>query len=353
MHHPSALVDKPSGGCEPSGVMPVRTNLQRLVERARLLPPLPAAFVRPCDADSLQLALAGEFAGYVAPLLVGPESRIRDAALRAGLDISRLPIADTAEDAGAAAERAVQLAREGRVDALVKGSLSDAALLAPVASPGGGLRTARRLSHATLLDVPGRAQPLVVADDRLNVAPPLAAKRDILANTVDLAVGLGIAAPAVALLAAVDAPSAAFASTVDAAALKAMSAGGRMQGARVDGPMTPDVALSAEAARQQGAASTIAGRADVLIAPTMESAVMVVRTLVAATGALAAGLVLGARVPVVVATRTETIECRVASLVLASLAAYAARGRGPGAAPTMRVGAAPAGVAAPGRPVSA
>jgi len=309
--------------------MPVRTHLQKLVERARQLPPLPAAVVFPCDVDSLQLALAGAFAGYLAPTLVGPDARIRDTANRAGLDISRLPIIDTEDDAAAAAERAARLAREGGVEALVRGTLSDGALLTPVAAPENGLRTECRLSHATLLDVPGRAQPLIVADDRLNVTPTLAAKRDILANTIGLAVALGIARPAVALLAAVDGPSAAFASTADAVALKLMAAEGAMQGARVDGPMTPDVALSSDAARQQGASSEIAGRADVLLAPTMEGAVMIVRTLSAVTGALAAGLVLGARVPIVTAARTETMESRIASCVLASVAARAVRGRGP------------------------
>jgi len=302
--------------------MPVRPHLQKLVERVRFLPPLAAAIVHPCDGESLQLALAGAFAGYLAPTLVGPESRIRDAAAKAGLDISRLPIVATADDPSASAEMATRMARDGRAHALIKGALSDGALLAPVAVPDTGLRTDHRLTHATLLDVPGRAQMLFVTDDRLNVAPTLAAKRDILVNAVELAIALGVAAPAVALLAAVDAPSAAFASTVDAASLKAIAGDGTVRGARVDGPMTPDVALSAEAARQQGVTSEVAGRADILLAPTMESAVMVVRTLTAMTGALAAGLVLGAQVPIVVAARSESMESRMASCVLASLVAH-------------------------------
>jgi phosphate acetyltransferase len=322
--------------------MPARAQLQKLVERARLLPPLPAAFAFPCDADTLQLALAGEFAGYLAPTLVGPQSRIRDAALRAGIDISRLAVVDTADDPRVAAERAVALARDGTVDAIVKGTLPDGALLAPVASPEGGLRTSRRLSHATLLDVPGRTDPLIVADDRLNVSPPLAAKRDILDNTVEFAIAIGLAQPAVALLAAVGAPSAAFASTVDAVALKTMAANGAIHGARVDGPMTPDVALARGAAAPTG----VAGQATVLIAPTMESAVMVVRTLCGATGALAAGLVLGARVPVVIASRGETMESRMASCVLASLAAEALRPRRARAAPPPARADTPARVAA-------
>lgn len=318
--------------------MPARPHLQKLVERVRFLPPLASAIVHPCDGESLQLALAGAFAGYLAPTLVGPEPRIRAAAAKAGLDISRLPIVATADDPNASAETATRLAREGRVHALVKGALSDGALLAPVAAPDTGLRTEHRLSHATLLDIPGRPQMLFVTDDRLNVAPALAAKRDILVNAVDLAIALGVATPAVALLAAVDAPSAAFASTVDAASLRAIAGDGTVRGARVDGPMTPDVALSVEAARQQGATSEIAGRADVLLAPTMESAVMIVRTLVAATGALAAGLVLGAQVPIVATARHESMESRMAACVLASLVAHAKRD-GPHPAPAQREGA--------------
>jgi phosphotransacetylase len=304
--------------------MPARPHLQKLVERVRFLPPLAAAVVHPCDAESLQLALAGAFAGYLAPTLVGPEPRIRDTALKAGLDISRLAIVDSADDGSAAAETAVRLVRDGRVHALVKGALSDGALLAPVAAPDSGLRTDYRLSHATLLDVPGRAQALLVTDDRLNVAPTLAAKRDILVNAVDLAIALGIATPAVAVLAAVDARSAAFISTVDASSLKAIAGDGTIRGARVDGPMTPDVALSPEAAKL-APASDVAGHADVLLAPTMEAAVMVVRTHTAATGALASGLVLGAQVPIVVASRGESMESRMASCVMASLLANARR----------------------------
>lgn len=303
--------------------MPNRPQLQKLVERARRLPPLSAAFAFPCDADTLQLALAGAFAAFVAPTLVGPQQRIRDAALRAGIDISRLPIVDTPDDAQAAARRAADLARDGRVDAIVRGTLADGELLAPVASQEGGLRTGRRLSHATLLDVPGRDEALIVADDRLNVAPPLAAKRDILDNTAAYAVALGFAHPTVALLAAVDAPSASFSSTVDALALKSMSANGAFHGARVAGPVTPDIAL----ARPTSAESDSAPSATLLVAPSMESAVMVVRTLVGATGALAAGLVVGAHVPVVIAARRESMESRIASCVLASLAAHALRPR--------------------------
>ena len=300
-----------------------RAHFQKLVDRVRLLPPLPAAVVYPCDRESLQVALAGAFAGYLAPTLVGPEARIRDAADRSGLDIARLPIVGTDDDPRAAGVRAAELARDGAVAALIRGSLGNEDLLGPVAAPESGLRTERRLSHAYFLDIPGQPRGLLLADAYMNVAPNLAAKRDIVQNTIHLATALGIASPAVALLAAMDGPAPAFRSTTDAVALKAMAMHGLFHGAVVDGPLAPDSALSADAARGRGVKSDIAGRADVLIGPSMESALMVLRTLLAVAGGLAAGIVVGARVPVVVPTRHDSLEVRMASCVLASLLAAA------------------------------
>lgn len=299
--------------------MAMHPQFQRLVERIRLRPPLPAAVVHPCDSDSLQLALSGAFAGYLAPVLIGPEGRIRDAAAKAGLDISRLSIIDTVDDPRAAGLRAAEVAREGRVSALIKGSMSDGDLLAPVAAPESGLRTERRLSHASYLDLPGRPNGMLVADAQLNVVPNLAAKKDIVANTIELARAIGIATPNVALLAAMDYVNPAFVSTGDAAALKAMAEQGMFGGAVVDGPLTADSALSIEAARGNGVKSEVAGRPDILIAPTMEAASLVLRTLTGLTGGLAAGIVLGARIPIVIPSRTDSMEVRMASCVLASL----------------------------------
>jgi phosphate acetyltransferase len=314
--------------------MPNRPHFQHLVERVRVQAPLAAAIVYPCSPDALQFALSGAFAGYLAPQLVGPEARIRDAANRAGLDISRLPIVDTPDAPRAAGERAALLAREGEVKALVKGSLGLDDLLAPVAAPESGLRGERRLTHAFYLDLPGRAQGMLLADALLNIAPNLAAKKDIVLNTLELAFALGVTAPHVALLAAMDAETPAFPSTRDAVALKLMAAQGMFRGAVVDGPLTADSALSAEAARANGVKSEVAGRPDVLIAPTMESAALVLRTLTGLTGGLAAGIVLGARVPIVAPARADSIEARMASCVLASLwvaasAAAAKDNRGP------------------------
>ena len=303
--------------------MPPRPHFQKLVERSRFNPPLAAAVAYPCDRESLQLALSGAFAGYLAPILVGPEARIRDLAGKAGLDISRLPIVDTADDPRAAGVRAAALAHDGKVAALVKGSLSNEELLAPVVAPDSGLRTERRLTHAYFLDLAGQSRGLLLADAQMNVAPNLAAKRDIVLNTVQLATAIGIAAPNVALIAAMDGPAPAFRSTTDAVALKSMAMQGLFAGAVVDGPLAPDSALSLEAARAKGVQSAIAGNVDVLIGPSMESALMVLRTLLALHTGFAAGVVLGARIPVVVPARHDSMEVRMASCVLASLLAGA------------------------------
>jgi phosphotransacetylase len=313
--------------------MTSRPHLQKLVERARLLDPLPAAVVFPLDRDSLQLALSGAFAGYLEPTLVGPEQRIRDAANRAGLDISRLALVDTPDEPRAAADSAAALAREGRVQALIRGSLSPEDMLGRVADADSGLRSERRLSHAAFLDLPGQPRFLLLADASLNVAPNLAAKKDIVLNTLHLANALGLAEPRVALLAAKATVAPAFPSTSEAAALKSMAAQGAFPGAIVDGPMPPDVALSADAARVHGAKGDVAGRADVLVAPSMENATMVLRTLVGVTGGLAAGLVLGAKVPIVVPGPRDPMDVRIASCVLAALLRASQRGSEPAPVP--------------------
>jgi phosphate acetyltransferase len=305
--------------------MPSRPHFQRFASEARLLPPLPAAVVFPCDRESLQFALSGAFAGYLAPVLVGPLARIRATADAAGLDIARLPAVDTTDDPRAAAQRAVELARSGEVAAIVKGALGNDELLSPVVAPDTGLRGDRRLSHGFVLDLPGRPEHLLIADALLNVNPNLAAKKDIALNTIEFAVALGVRHPRVALVAAVDGVSPTFPSTADAAALKSMAAQGLLGDAIVDGPLTADCALSADAARAAGVRSDVAGRPDVIIAPCMETAAILLRTLTAATGGFAAGLVLGARVPILTPQRSDSIEVRVASCVLAALHA-AARG---------------------------
>jgi phosphate acetyltransferase len=304
-----------------------RPHFQRYAADARLLPAMAAAVVYPCDPESLQCALSGAFVGLIAPVLVGPTARIRGVADAAGLDLSRLRHVDTEDEPRAACLRAAELADAGEVTALVKGTLGIDDLLIPLAAPERGFRRRdRRLSHVHVLDLPGRAAPLLLTDALLNVNPNLAAKKDILLNALEFATALGATRPRVALLAAIDVVSPAFPSTADAAALRSMAAQGLLGEAWVDGPLTADGALSPDAVRATGARPDAAGQPDILLAPNMEAASLVLRTLTSITGGLAAGLVLGARVPIVAPARSDTMETKLASCVLASLLA-SARGR--------------------------
>lgn len=303
--------------------MAIRPHFQRLVERVRNLPALRTAIVYPCDRDSLQVALSGQFAGYLAPVLVGPEARIADAAGHAGLDLSRIELVDTPDDPSAAAHRAVELVHEAKVRALIKGSLYPDDLMQAVAASATGLRGERRLTHAFFLDVPGFARPFLLSDAVLNIAPNLAAKRDIVQNAIGLAHALGVLKPQVAVLAAVEGVTPAIPATADAAALAKMSAQGLITGGDVSGPLTADSALSSDAAQANGVDDPVAGHADVLIVPSLEGGSLMLRTLTAMCGALAAGIVLGARVPIVLAGRHDTMEVRMAACVLASLVAAA------------------------------
>jgi phosphotransacetylase len=305
--------------------MTARPHFQRLVDRVRNLAPLPAAVVYPCDSDSLQIALSGQFAGYLAPVLVGPESRITDAAAQAGLDLSRIDLIDTPDQPYAAAQRAAEMAKKGEVRALIKGSLYPDDLMRAVAVPEAGLRGERRLTHAFFVDVPGYPRPFVLSDALLNIAPTLAAKRDIVQNAIDFVHALGIATPLVAVLGAVEGVTPALPATADAAALTKMTAQGMITGGVVDGPLTADSALSATAAHANGVESKVAGSADVLIVPSLESGALLLRTVTGLFGALAAGVTLGAKVPVVLFGRGESMEVRMAACVLASLVAQAPR----------------------------
>lgn len=301
--------------------MATRPHFQRQVERVRNLPPLPAAVVYPCDRDSLQIALSGQFAGYLTPVLVGPEPRIADAAAQAGLDLARVTIVDTPDEPFLAAQRAVALARSGEVRALIKGSLYPDDLMRAVAAPEGGLRSEHRLTHAFFVDVPGFARSFLLSDAVLNIAPNLAAKREIVQNAIDFAHSLGNANPQVAVLAAVEGVTPALPATGDAAALVKMAAQGMITGGAIEGPLTADSAMSAAAALANGVDSKIAGNADVLIVPSLEAGALMLRTLTGMFGALAAGIVLGAKVPVVLASRGDSMEIRMAGCVLASLVA--------------------------------
>ncbi len=323
--------------------MATRPHFQRQVERVRNLPALAAAVVYPCDRDSLQIALSGQFAGYLAPVLVGPEARIADAAAQAGLDLARITVVDTPDEPFLAAQRAVALARTGEVRALIKGSLYPDDLMRAVAAPEGGLRGEHRLTHAYFVDVPGFARPFLLSDAVLNIAPNLAAKREIVQNAIDFARALGNANPQVAVLAAVEGVTPALPATGDAAALVKMAAQGLISGGTIEGPLTVDSAMSSAAAMANGVNSMIAGHADVLIVPSLEAGALMLRTLTGMFGALAAGIVLGAKVPVVLGARGDSMEIRMAGCVLASLVAQtpkaAATQPAPAAVTAVRVAA--------------
>ena len=296
-----------------------RPNFQRLVERARNAPPLPCAVVYPCDPDSLQSAVSGQFAGYLAPVLVGPESRIADTAAQAGIDLSRLELIDTPDEPAAAAERAVGLAREGKVHTLIKGSLYPDDLMRVVAAAESGVRGPRRLSHAFYIDVPGYARSFILSDAVLNIAPNLAAKRDIVQNAIEFAHSLDVATPRVAVLAGVEGVTAAMPATAEAAALAKMATQGMISGGIVAGPLTVDSAMSLKAAQANGVKSDVAGQADILIAPTLEAGAILLRAITGMFEGLAAGVALGATVPIVLGGRNDSMEVRMASCVLAAL----------------------------------
>ena len=306
--------------------MVTRPHFQRLVDRVRNFSPLPAAIVFPCDRDALQMALSAQFAGYVAPILVGPDRRIAEAAALAGLDLSRIDIVDTPDDPFVAAQRAAALARNGEVRALVKGSLYPDDLMRAVVAPESGLRGERRITHAFFVEAPGLPRAFVLSDALLNIAPTLAAKREIVQNAIDFAQSLGTATPSVAVLSAVEGVTPALPATGDAAALAKMATQGLITGGVVEGPLTADAALSAASARANGVESKIAGNADVLIVPGLEAGAILLRTLTGAFGALAAGVALGAKVPVVLPARGESLEVRMAACVLASIIANTPRG---------------------------
>ncbi len=301
-------------------------KLRALVEqaRARVGRPLRTAVVHAVDAVSLGGAVDAARDGLIEPVFVGPEARLRAAAEAAGIDLSGYAI-EPAEHSHAAAARAVALAREAGVQALMKGSLHTDELLRAVLDAQGGLRTARRLSHVFVMDVVGLDRLQLLTDAAVNVAPDLLAKRDIVQNAIDLAHALGIAEPRVAILSAVETVTPKIPSTLDAAALCKMAERGQIRGASLDGPLGFDNAVSLRAARTKGIASTVAGQADVLVAPDLEAGNMLAKQLEYLADAKVAGIVLGARVPVILTSRADLADARMASCALAVLLSAAGR----------------------------
>lgn len=293
-------------------------QFHRIHGEARKGPPLKVAVVHPCNAEALGSAIEARDEGLLDPVLVGPEHKIRGVAAAAGFDIQGLAIVPV-EHSHAAADRAVELAANGRVSALMKGSLHTDELLAAVVAPGSGLRTARRISHIYVLDVPSYPKPLVVTDAAINIQPSLEHKRDIIQNAVDFLLAFGIAEPLVAVLAAVETVNPAMPATIDAAALTVMASRGQITGARVDGPLAFDNAINLDAARIKDITSAVAGHPDILLVPDLEAGNMLAKQLIYLAGADAAGLVLGARVPIILTSRADSLKVRLASVALAKL----------------------------------
>jgi len=299
-------------------------RLRTLLARATAASPLTTAIAHPCDEASLRAAVEAAKAGLIIPILVGPDVKIRAAAKAAGLDIGAFRIVPTAHSHESAAH-AVALVRAGEARLLMKGALHTDELLHEVMRDDTGLRTGRRLSHVYVLDVPGYARPLLLTDAAINISPSLAEKCCIVQNAIDLAHVLGIEAPRVAILAAEETVNPAMRATVDAAALCKMAERGQIVGGIVDGPLAFDNAVSLSAARQKAITSPVAGLADVLVVPDLEAGNMLAKQMTFMGGADAAGIVLGARVPIIMTSRADDTRTRLASCAVAAILAASRR----------------------------
>lgn len=293
---------------------------EAFVREARSLPTVRAAIVHPCSEAAILGAVEVRDEGLFEPLLIGPEEKIRAAAEAAGVDLAGIAI-EAVEHSHAAAARAVELAVSGKVSVLVKGSLHSDELLGAVVARDSGLRTERRISHAYGMDVPAYSKPIIITDAAINIQPTLEQKRDICQNAIDLLRILGVETPRVAVLAAVETVNPRMQVTLDAAALTVMAARGQITGGKVDGPLAFDNAVSMDAAKMKGIVSDVAGQADILLTPDLESGNMLAKQLIHFAGATAAGLVLGARVPIVLTSRSDPLSARIASAALAKLVA--------------------------------
>jgi len=300
-----------------------------LIKSCKGMPPVSCAVVHPCDHDSLLGPLEAAKRNLIDPVLVGPEAKIREAAKAAGADISPYRIVDT-EHSHAAAEKAVAMARAGEVEALMKGSLHTDELMAAVVPSATGLRTARRISHVFIMDVPTYPRTLLVTDAAINIAPGLQEKVDIVQNAIDLAYVLGINEPKVAILSAVETVNPDIPSTLEAASLCKMADRKQITGGILDGPLAFDNAVSEQAAKTKKIDSPVAGKADILLVPDLEAGNMLAKQLQYLAGADAAGIVLGTRVPIVLTSRADSVRTRLASITIMCLVAHARRKAEPG-----------------------
>jgi phosphotransacetylase len=297
---------------------------EKLLEQCKSLAAIPTVVAHPCEASALAGAMEAGVRGLIKPILVGPTAKIRDVAAGAGIDLARVEIVD-APHSHAAAALAVEVVRKGGAELLMKGSLHTDELLGAVIARDTGLRTGRRMSHVFIMDVPTYHKVLLITDGAINIAPTLEDKVDICQNAVDLLHLLGVERPKVAVLAAVETVTSKMPATLDAAALCKMAERGQIVGADVEGPLAFDNAISKEAAKTKGIESDVAGDPDVLLVPDLESGNMVAKLLSFLGGADSAGLALGARVPVILTSRADSVRSRIASCAIAMLAAHARR----------------------------
>jgi phosphotransacetylase/acyl dehydratase len=293
-------------------------KFRQMIAMAEALEPIVTAVVHPVDANSLGGAVAAAKANLITPVLIGPEHKIRAIAKDAGYDLSPFRLVPTAHSHAAAAE-AVTMARKGEVRALMKGSLHTDEFMHPIVRSENGLRTERRLSHVFLLDVPTYDRPLFITDGAINITPDLEDKRDIVQNAIDMAHALDIALPKVAILSAVEVVMAKIPSTIEAAAICKMANRKQIIGGIVDGPLAFDNAVSEEAARAKGIDSQVAGRADILVVPDVEAGNMLAKQLEYLADADAAGVVVGARIPIILTSRADSVQSRLASSAVAAL----------------------------------
>jgi phosphotransacetylase len=303
---------------------PDRDLFAPLRAAAHALPPLSVAVAHPCSEAALQAAHEAALQGLIQPILIGPVTRMRTLAAALGIDLDAYRTVE-APHSHASAETAVACVRTGQAQALMKGSLHTDELLGAVVDRDVGLRTGRRLSHIYLMDVPAYPKLLMVTDGAINIVPDLQAKRDICQNAIDLGRAIGIARPKVAILAAVETVNPKMPSTLDAAALCKMADREQITGGVLDGPLAMDNAISAEAARAKGIRSAVAGDPDVLLVPDLEAGNLLAKQLTFMAGAEAAGIVLGARVPIVLTSRADSVRARLASCAVALLFAHARR----------------------------
>ena len=296
----------------------------RLLDFCRSLPPTPTAVAHPCDESSLRGAIDAARLGLITPILVGPRARIEAVAKQFDIDISGVAIEDTPFSQASAA-RAVELVREGKAEALMKGSLHTDELMAAVVQRETGLRTARRVSHCFVMDVPSYAETLIVSDAAVNIAPTMEDKVDIIQNAIDLGHALWFPEVRVAILSAMETVNPKVPSTVEAGALCKMADRGQITGAVLDGPLALDNAISLESVKIKKIESPVAGRANVLIVPDLEAGNMLAKSLSFMAGADAAGIVLGARVPIILTSRADSVTTRLASCGIAALVAHTRR----------------------------